>query len=235
MMVDCLKFPSQIITRSASSSVTSSARRSSCVSRHGFANMHALARREPRHAARRKPVEEFHGRARIGAARVRIPDLRGKKFKEAIGGALSGGDTSHGQITGYFVPPDEYEEFERFRAQRRSFATVNLAEDKVHAVAAARMDPRHDQLVLNYAYLWHGEHRAGLEEGRKDRPSVIVLSITRESDDATIVTVLPITHAAPEDPKAAIEIPLPVKKHLGLDDARSWIVIAEGDEFVWPE
>jgi hypothetical protein len=119
MMVDCLKFPSQIITRSTSSSVTSSARRSSCVSRHGFANMHALARREPRHAARRKPVEEFHGRARIGAARVRIPDLRGKKFKEAIGGALSGGDTSHGQITGYIVPPDEYEEFERFRAQRR--------------------------------------------------------------------------------------------------------------------
>jgi hypothetical protein len=96
-MVDCLKFPSQIITRSTSSSVTSSARRSSCVSRHGFANMHALARREPRHAARRKPVEEFHGRARIGAARVRIPDLRGKKLKEAIGGALSGGDTSHGK------------------------------------------------------------------------------------------------------------------------------------------
>jgi hypothetical protein len=85
-------------------------------------------------------------------------------------------------------------------------------------------------LVLNYAYLWHDEHRAG--RGGKDRPSVIVLSITRESDDAT--TVLPITHAAPHDPKAAIEIPLPVKKHLGLDDARSWIVIAEGNEFVWP-
>ena len=54
--------------------------------------------------------------------------------------------TSHGQITGYFVPPDEYQEFERFRAQRRSFATVDLAEDKVRAVAAARMDPRHDHL-----------------------------------------------------------------------------------------
>jgi hypothetical protein len=54
--------------------------------------------------------------------------------------------TSHGQITGYFVPPDEYEEFERFRAQRRSFATVDLAEDKVRAVAATKMDPRHDHL-----------------------------------------------------------------------------------------
>jgi hypothetical protein len=99
----------------------------------------------------------------------------------------------------------EYEEFERFRAQRRRFATVDLAEDKVRAVAAARMDPCHDHpepgLILNYAYLWHDEHRAGLEEGRKDRPNVIVLSITRESDDAIIVTVLPITHAAPDDPK----------------------------------
>jgi hypothetical protein len=89
-------------------------------------------------------------------------------------------------------------------------------------------------LVLNYAYLWHDEHRAGQEEGRKDRPSVIVLCVTRESDDATVVTVLPVTHSAPTDPKAAVEIPLPVKKHLGLDDARSWIVVAEGNEFVWP-
>jgi hypothetical protein len=58
--------------------------------------------------------------------------------------------------------------------------------------------------------------------------------VTRESDDATIVTVLPITHSAPIDPKSAIEIPPPVKKHLGLDDARSWIVIDDGNEFVWP-
>lgn len=89
-------------------------------------------------------------------------------------------------------------------------------------------------LVLNYAYLWHDEHRAGQEEGLKNRPSVIVLCVTRDSDNATIVTVLPITHSAPTDPKAAVEIPLAVKKHLGLDDARSWIVVAEGNEFVWP-
>jgi hypothetical protein len=89
-------------------------------------------------------------------------------------------------------------------------------------------------LVLNYAYLWHDEHRAGLEEGRKDRPSAIVLCASRESDGATIVTVLPITHVAPIDPRTAVELPLPIKKHLGLDAARSWIVIAEGNEFVWP-
>ncbi len=89
-------------------------------------------------------------------------------------------------------------------------------------------------LVISYAYLWHDEHKAGQEEGLKDRPSVIVLAVERESDDTTIVTALPITHSAPQDPRSAIEIPLNVKRHLGLDDARSWIMISEGNEFLWP-
>ncbi|WP_372088703.1 hypothetical protein P7L79_05890 (plasmid) [Tistrella mobilis] len=54
-------------------------------------------------------------------------------------------------------------------------------------------------LVLSYAYLWHHEHQAGREEGRKDRPCVIVLAVTRE-DGQTMVTVLPITHTPPADP-----------------------------------
>jgi hypothetical protein len=45
------------------------------------------------------------------------------------------------------------------------------------------------------------------------------------------VTVLPITHRAPHDPASAIEIPLPIKRHLGLDDDLSWIVVDEGNEF----
>ena len=62
-------------------------------------DMHALDRRELRDAMRRKPVEEFHRRARIGAARVRVADLRGEEFKEAIGRALAaGGDESGGAI-----------------------------------------------------------------------------------------------------------------------------------------
>jgi hypothetical protein len=89
-------------------------------------------------------------------------------------------------------------------------------------------------LVISYAYLWHSEHRAGREEGRKDRPCAIVLAAAGETDGATLVTVLPITHRPPTDSGSAVEIPLPVKRHLGLDDARSWIVVAEGNEFLWP-
>jgi hypothetical protein len=57
-------------------------------------------------------------------------------------------------------------------------------------------------LVISYAYLWRYEHDVGQEEGRKDRPSVIVLAIEREADGTTIVTVLPITHSPPADPRA---------------------------------
>jgi hypothetical protein len=54
--------------------------------------------------------------------------------------------SSHGQITGYFVGPDEYEEFKRFRDSRRSFATAELSEEKADAIGASRMDPRHFHL-----------------------------------------------------------------------------------------
>jgi hypothetical protein len=89
-------------------------------------------------------------------------------------------------------------------------------------------------LVISYAYLWHGEHRAGREEGRKVRPAVIVLAVEREADGKTLVVVVPATHAAPADPISAIEIPPVVTRHLGLDDQRSWIVVSEGNEFAWP-
>jgi len=54
--------------------------------------------------------------------------------------------TSHGHVTGYFVPAEEYQEFLRFKAQRRSFATADLSEREVRAIAKSRMHPRHDYL-----------------------------------------------------------------------------------------
>jgi hypothetical protein len=54
--------------------------------------------------------------------------------------------SSHGRITGYFVGPDEYEEFRRFQESRRSFATAELPEEKVKAIGASRMDRRHAHL-----------------------------------------------------------------------------------------
>jgi hypothetical protein len=89
-------------------------------------------------------------------------------------------------------------------------------------------------LVISYAYLWNYEAQDGQEEGRKHRPCVIVLTLQRQPDSEAIVTVLPITHRPPQESSAAVEIPHPIKQHLGLDDARSWVVVSEGDQFVWP-
>jgi hypothetical protein len=89
-------------------------------------------------------------------------------------------------------------------------------------------------LVISYSYLWHSEYAECQEEGRKDRPSVIVLAVERQADGVTMVTVLPITHGMPAKATSAVEVPAVVKRHLGLDERPSWIVVTEGNEFVWP-
>jgi hypothetical protein len=89
-------------------------------------------------------------------------------------------------------------------------------------------------LVISYAYLWRHECEAGQSEGLKDRPCAIVLAMAGTGDDPVTVTVAPIMHAAPRHPDLAIEIPPRVKRHLGLDERRSWIVLDEFNEFAWP-
>lgn len=67
----------------------------------------------------------------------------------------------------------------------------------------------------------------------KDRPAVVVIArIVRET--LTEITVAPVTHSAPNDPHDAVEIPARVKRQLGLNQARSWIVTSELNRFVWP-
>ncbi len=88
-------------------------------------------------------------------------------------------------------------------------------------------------LVIRYAYLWGEEQQRGQEEGRKDRPCAVILATTDENGDL-IVTVLPVTHTPPANPALAVEIPHATKRRLGLDDERSWIVLAEANRFSWP-
>lgn len=88
-------------------------------------------------------------------------------------------------------------------------------------------------LVLSYAYLWRDEARRGHEDGHKDRPCVIVLSV-QNRDGQVLVAVAPITHSQPRNRDHAIEIPAETKARLGLDDARSWIVATDLNRFNWP-
>ena len=87
-------------------------------------------------------------------------------------------------------------------------------------------------LLIRYGYLWREEHARGQEEGVKDRPCAVVL-VTADEDEQW-VTVLPVTHAPPSVPELTVEIPAATKRRLGLDDERSWVVLSEGNRFLWP-
>ena len=89
-------------------------------------------------------------------------------------------------------------------------------------------------LVIRYSYLWRREHLEGGDEGQKDRPCAIIAAIRTAIDGSPRVLVLPVTHSPSAHPALAVEIPVSVKRRLGLDDARSWIIVSEWNEFVWP-
>lgn len=88
-------------------------------------------------------------------------------------------------------------------------------------------------LVIRHAYLWWNEARKGLEEGRKDRPCVIV-HIRENEFKETEVFICPVTHTPPEHPEKALQIPPKTKARLGLDTDASWIITTEVNVFIWP-
>ena len=92
-------------------------------------------------------------------------------------------------------------------------------------------------LVISYSYLWKEEEEQGQIEGRKVRPCAIVLAVDNPDPKAggrKQVAVAPITHLPPHDANVAVEIPLRVKEHLGLDSERSWVILEEVNVFTWP-
>lgn len=88
-------------------------------------------------------------------------------------------------------------------------------------------------LIICFSYLWDSEHASGDEEGSKNRPCVIASTRT-DAQGNKIILALPVTHREPDDRENAVEIPRKVKEFLGLDNARSWIVLSEANETEWP-
>ena len=89
-------------------------------------------------------------------------------------------------------------------------------------------------LVIRYGFLWSHERDAGADEAAKDRPCAIVVAARREADGGVTVIVAPITHAAPDDPGASIELPQTVARALGLDRGDHWLRLDELNRFTWP-
>lgn len=86
--------------------------------------------------------------------------------------------------------------------------------------------------MVRYDYLWSGEAAKGRHRG-KERPACLVAASDSRIKPRYVV-LLPITHSAPDAETVGVEIPLRVKRALGLDDAPSWVVVSEHNVDEWP-
>ena len=87
-------------------------------------------------------------------------------------------------------------------------------------------------LVVRYDYLWLREAALGRRESN-ERPACLVAASDSNSDPRFVV-ILPITHAQPRGSTRGVEIPAKVRKALGLDEARCWVVVSEYNVDEWP-
>lgn len=87
-------------------------------------------------------------------------------------------------------------------------------------------------LVLRYDFVWSHDAAAGREQG-KDRPACLVAA-SDTSASPRFVVLLPITHTRPDSDTVGVEVPDRVRRALGLDDARCWIVVSEHNVDEWP-
>lgn len=62
---------------------------------------------------------------------------------------------------------------------------------------------------------------------------MVVVLATIVEDGFTRLIVAPVTHSEPPASEG-VEIPPAVKRHLRLDEERSWIVTTEVNQFIWP-
>jgi PHD/YefM family antitoxin component YafN of YafNO toxin-antitoxin module len=55
--------------------------------------------------------------------------------------------TSHDRVTGYFVSGSDYEAYMRMKAHMpKAYAVEELSEETIQAIAASKMDAKHDHL-----------------------------------------------------------------------------------------
>ncbi|MEP6966720.1 MAG: hypothetical protein ABI906_01440 [Pseudomonadota bacterium] len=87
-------------------------------------------------------------------------------------------------------------------------------------------------LVVRYDYLWSREAAAGRAQG-KDRPACLVAASDAQANPRYVV-LLPITHSPPGAETIGVEIPAKVRRAIGLDDVRSWVVVSEHNIDEWP-
>jgi hypothetical protein len=85
--------------------------------------------------------------------------------------------------------------------------------------------------VIRYRYLWKKDADQGQTEGEKDRPAALI--VAKGPADGSCVVVA-ITHTEPDRDIPALEVPETERRRIGLDEERSWVILSEINEFIWP-
>lgn len=81
--------------------------------------------------------------------------------------------------------------------------------------------------VFDYHYLWKWQSDRGETEGRKKRPSCVVIVVTNQTGQH-VMFIAPITSKAPDQGRTALEIPETEARRARLDsDVPLWVVLDE--------
>lgn len=82
--------------------------------------------------------------------------------------------------------------------------------------------------VIDYPYLWAWQQDRGESEGRKMRPTCVVVALRSASDGLTHLALLAITTQPPQGDRLALEVSDIECRRAGLTDLkRCWIVVDE--------
>ena len=82
--------------------------------------------------------------------------------------------------------------------------------------------------VIHYPYLWATQRDAGETEGRKSRPTCLVLRISDSERNLHHMILLAISSQPPHDDQLALEVPDTERRRAGLSRYPSaWIIVSE--------
>lgn len=82
--------------------------------------------------------------------------------------------------------------------------------------------------IIAYPYLWGWQDDRGETEGRKSRPTCVVVAVRSAKDNCTHLALLAVTAQPPQPERTAVEIPDTEIRRAGLSDLqRCWVIVDE--------
>lgn len=81
--------------------------------------------------------------------------------------------------------------------------------------------------IIAYPYLWAWQNDRGETEGRKSRPTCVVVAVRNAKDGLTHLALLAVTTQPPHSDRVAVEVPDMEARRAGLSDLKRCGVIID--------